>query len=223
MNGQSIIPKIVIRQNDLNTTVLSVQVTQNGLPFDFTGFKPVFECITPSKTFIRDDGSQYGTMNVTDATHGKFEYTIVKEVFANIGTINVAYFAFEEVDSSQNVTNRVTTGNFSFTVIADALTGNVEQSPYMSDVETMLSQMNQLADVVPTSNYSIFYEYNADGTIQSATIKDSQNNILKTTTFAYDPNGNLTATATVVNGTTVNTEYNYDANGQISSLTVSTS
>lgn len=157
MSGQSIIPRISIRRNDFNTNVFSIQVTQNGVPFDFTNFNPIFECLTPAKTFIRDDGIQFGNIHIIDATQGKFEYTLINEIFSVLGNVDLAYFAFEQLgNNQQNQTNRVTTGNFFFSIIADALSGNIEQSSYMSDVESLLDLINQLKNDYQTLNLDNF-------------------------------------------------------------------
>lgn len=153
MAGQGMVPHIEIRRNDYDSNVLVLQVTQNGLPFDFTGMNPIFECLTPDGHYIRDDGTQFGAINVVDAAQGKLEYTLVNEVFAVLGQVDVAYFAFEQQNADlQNPTNRVSTGNFTFNVIADALTGTTAASDYMSDVTTLIQQINQLKADYTTLN-----------------------------------------------------------------------
>lgn len=67
LNGQTITPKIEMRRNDHMTNVLSVQVLENGVPVDITDWTPVFECLTPDKTYVRD----VQNMNVTDANKRK--------------------------------------------------------------------------------------------------------------------------------------------------------
>jgi hypothetical protein len=62
LNRRTCSKKIVVRRNDYDTTVFAVQVFLNGIPYDITGLKPVFECIKPDGNRFRDDGSQYGNM-----------------------------------------------------------------------------------------------------------------------------------------------------------------
>lgn len=153
LSGHNLVPHIDIRRNDYDSNVFSVQVTQGGLPFDFTGMNPIFECLTPDGHYIRDDGSQYGTIHVVEATQGKLEYTLVNEIFSVLGQIDVAYFAFEQSNADlQNPTNRVSTGNFSMRIIADALTGTTAAADYMSDVTTLIQQINQLKTDYQTLN-----------------------------------------------------------------------
>lgn len=153
MGGQGSVPHIEIRRNDYDSNVFSVQVTQNGLPFDFTGMTPIFECLTPDGHYIRDDGSQYGTFSNINAAQGTFQYTLVNEVFAVLGQIDVAYFAFEQaVTGAENPVKRLSTGNFTFAVIADALTGTTAAADYMSDVTTLINNINQLKADYTTLN-----------------------------------------------------------------------
>ncbi|MCO7177009.1 BppU family phage baseplate upper protein [Sporolactobacillus kofuensis] len=176
LSGRGIVPHIEIRRNDYDSNVFSVQVTQNGLPFDFTGMNPIFECLTPDGHYIRDDGTQFGTINVIDAEQGKLEYTLVNEIFAVLGQIDVAYFAFEEQNADlQNPTNRVSTGNFTFNVIADALTGTTAAQDYMSDVTTLIQQINQLKtdyDTLNLDNFVKVVDYNANNDSVAAQLAD---------------------------------------------------
>lgn len=149
LNGRSVHQKIIIRRNDYDVNVFAAQVLQNGAPYDISGLKPVFECITPSGYFVRDDGSQYGNMKVTDAANGKIEYTLINKVFASIGAIETAYFVFEESDSSlENPVDRMSTGNINFSVINDALEGHMEAGNYLSELNVYLQTINDLKEQV---------------------------------------------------------------------------
>lgn len=86
-------------------------------------------------------------------------------------------------------------------------------------VERMDSHDIGLVDIVTVNSHTVTYAYNADGSVQSTTEKDANNNVVKTVTYTYDVNGNVVSSATVMNGKTVTTTYNYDANGNLTSTT----
>ena len=76
--------------------------------------------------------------------------------------------------------------------------------------------VSQLADIATLNNHTVTYVYNSDGSVQSTTEKDSSNNVIKTVTYTYDSlTGNVSQSVTVMNGKTVTTTYNYDANGNV--------
>lgn len=142
LNGQVVVPRMQIRRNDYETNIFAVQVLQNGVPVDITGWTPIFECLTPAKKFIRDDGSESGNMNIINATEGKIEYTVTDKIFASLGDIDVAYFAFEKFEDGR--TKRVSTGNFYFTVITDVMTGKVKVEDYLSQITALINDINQI-------------------------------------------------------------------------------
>lgn len=142
LNGQVIAPKIQIRRNDYETNIFAVQLFQNGVPVDITNWTVIFECLTPARKYIRDDGSEFNNLKIVDATNGKFEYTLSNKIFASLGDIDVAYFAFERLVDGR--TKRVSTGNFCFTVITDVLTGNIKVEDYLSQITALINDINQI-------------------------------------------------------------------------------
>jgi hypothetical protein len=73
-----------------------------------------------------------------------------------------------------------------------------------------------LADIVTLNDHTITYSYYADGSVQTVTEKDSSNNVIKTVTYTYNSVGDVSTSATVMNGKTLTTTYNY-TNGDITS------
>lgn len=61
-----------------------------------------------------------------------------------LGTVDVAYFAFEQ--SSDDGTLRFTTPNFYFVVIRDVMTGHDSVDDYMSDVLALIDEINDVKD-----------------------------------------------------------------------------
>jgi lysophospholipase L1-like esterase len=190
LNGQSHNPRITVRRNDFYTNVFAAQILQNGVPVDLTGCAAVFECVTPARNAIRDDGSENGTMAVTDAVHGKIEYTLTDKLFASLGIIDLAYFAFEKTVDGK--VQRMTTGNFVFQVDPDAMTGNIPAQDYFSDIETMLEQINILKQEYETldpntyTKLDVFNQNNADVTVKLAKTSTFFEQFFKSLDFIKD-------------------------------------
>lgn len=134
LNGRAIVPHIEIRRNDFDTNVFNAQILQDGVPIDLTGLTPLFECVTPAGYYVRDGAV------ITDAPTGKVTYTLRKEVFATLGYIKSAYFAFEQIVN--NEVKRLSTPNIPFSVIKDATTCNTESAAYVNDLINKIVYLN---------------------------------------------------------------------------------
>jgi YD repeat-containing protein len=86
----------------------------------------------------------------------------------------------------------------------------------ISDIELQLAQMSSTSDL---NDHTFTYVYNTDGSTQSETEIDSNGVVLKTVVYAYT-NGQLTFSVVTANafGQTMSTQYNYDGNGNITSI-----
>lgn len=88
----------------------------------------------------------------------------------------------------------------------------------ISQLTNLINQKVNLVGVTPMNNNSTTYIYNPNGTVQSATQKDSTGNVLRTDSYTYDSNGNITQSITSMNGQTSTTTYTYDSNGNITGM-----
>lgn len=153
LTGRTYYSPIAVRKGDYDSVVFDVHIIENGLPVNLVDQRIIFECVTPAKTFVRDDGQKYGNIKIIDASQGHFQYTLSNEVFSAVGAVNVAYFAFEESNPDlQNATNRATTQNFIFKVIKSALTDNLNPADYLGDLDALINEINWLKDQYETLN-----------------------------------------------------------------------
>jgi YD repeat-containing protein len=67
------------------------------------------------------------------------------------------------------------------------------------------------------NDYSTYYTYTSSGDIATETVKDSKNTVISTTTYNY-LNNKLNTVVFTMNGTTVTSTYNYDSNGNLTSV-----
>jgi len=103
---------------------------------------------------------------------------------------------------------RIQTGSHPFEVNSFRLKNDVR------DVEGFASK---LLDIATVNDHTISYSYYPNGSVQTITEKDSSNNIIKTITYTYNTFGDVATSATVMNGKTVTTTYNYDAGKNVTS------
>lgn len=94
--------------------------------------------------------------------------------------------------------------------IAGGIPSDVAQQ--LQDLTSSLAQnVHQLND------FKYSYSYYADGSVQTITEKDKDDNTFGTTTFNYLANGDVDTSVKVMNGQTITTKYNYDVNGNLQS------
>ena len=107
-------PRVTLRQSDQNYPSITVQVTENGQPFNGTGWEAAFEGMTSGGFFVHD--SSHFDKSSTPAT-GTYTYVPPLQVSSDIGSFELAYFVFEKAGSPKQ---RTTTANFRFDIIEQA-------------------------------------------------------------------------------------------------------
>ncbi|PGA51103.1 hypothetical protein COL86_27970 [Bacillus toyonensis] len=139
---------IEVRKDDRDTTTVEVTATNKGKPFNLKGWKIVYECRLTNGSFVRDDGSKFSNIKVIDEAKGIFRYTFINEAISTIGKVTTAYFAFEKVDNAlQNPIDRVTTRDFKYKVISDAISGSSGVAAhYVSELEKIIEEMKKASD-----------------------------------------------------------------------------
>ncbi|EJR68649.1 hypothetical protein IIO_00177 [Bacillus cereus VD115] len=136
---------IEVRKDDRDTTTVEVTVTNKGKPFNLKGWKIVYECRVANGSFVRDDGSKFSNIKVIDEAKGIFRYTFINEAIRTVGKVTKAYFSFEKSDNSlQNPIDRVTTRDFKYKVISDAISGSSGVAAhYVSELEKIIEEMKK--------------------------------------------------------------------------------
>ncbi|PEA53440.1 hypothetical protein CON64_18535 [Bacillus pseudomycoides] len=138
-------PAIVVRIGDYDTNTFNVTITNEGEPFDLTGWTPQFEARLSNGSYIKDDGKQFKNMVVVDPKKGMISYTLVSAAASVVGTVDTAYFSFTKPDASlANPIDIVSTRNFKYKIIADAATGaSGVAEHYISQIEILEWQVKQ--------------------------------------------------------------------------------
>ncbi|MBE5106485.1 BppU family phage baseplate upper protein [Bacillus thuringiensis] len=140
---------IEIRKDDRDTTTVEVTVTNKGKPFNLKGWKIVYECRLSNGSYVRDDGSKFRNIKVIDEAKGVFRYTFINEAISTVGKVTVAYFALEKADSTlQNPIDRVTTRDFKYKVISDAISGSSAAAHYVSELEKIIEEMKKASEEI---------------------------------------------------------------------------
>ncbi|MEH7464349.1 BppU family phage baseplate upper protein [Bacillus thuringiensis] len=139
------VPSIVVRVGDYDTNAFNVTITNEGEPFDLTGWTPQFEVRLSNGAYIKDDGKQFKNMVVVDSKKGMISYTLISAASSVVGTVDTAYFSFTKPDASlENPIDMVSTRNFKYKVIADAATGaSGVAEHYISQIEILEWQVKQ--------------------------------------------------------------------------------
>ncbi|MEW9578144.1 BppU family phage baseplate upper protein [Bacillus toyonensis] len=139
-----------VRKDDRDTTTVEVTATNKGKPFNLKGWKIVYECRLANGSFVRDDGSKFNNIKVIDEAKGIFRYTFINEAISAVGKVTKAYFSFEKADSSlQNPIDRVTTRDFKYKVISDAISGSSGVAAhYVSELEKIIEEMKKASDAM---------------------------------------------------------------------------
>ncbi|PED41973.1 BppU family phage baseplate upper protein [Bacillus cereus] len=125
------------RVGDNESNVVDVYITKENEPYSLIDMNIFYECLKPDKTTIRDT---YG-VKMIDAKNGRFTYTFPTEVFSKSGNISLSFFAIEKDKEF-----RATTQNFSVVSLQNALDGNAPSSDYISDLEKLINQANELIE-----------------------------------------------------------------------------
>jgi hypothetical protein len=99
--------------------------------------------------------------------------------------------------------------------ISDEITRvNDEAVRVIAENARELGYANMTNEIDGINSDTVTYVYNTDGSVQSSTETDINNNIVNTVAYTYI-NGNVATSITVINGQTVTTQFNYDGNGNI--------
>lgn len=98
-------------------------------------------------------------------------------------------------------------------------TDMVEDRVTKTKLKDSLTAINtSLADIATMKSSNETYVKNPDGSIQSYTLKDSNNNVIKTETYTYNTDGDVLTKGVVMNGKTLTTTYTYDTFGDIQGI-----
>ncbi|EJR32657.1 MULTISPECIES: BppU family phage baseplate upper protein [Bacillus cereus group] len=124
------------RVGDKVSNVADVYLIDSGSPYNLTGSKVFFECVKPDNTVVRDDNG----VKIIDAAKGHFEYTFPTETFGAIGKAKQAFMSIEK-----DKTVRATTQDFVLVTLPDAMTNRVPSESYISDLEKLIKELNEMA------------------------------------------------------------------------------
>jgi hypothetical protein len=84
--------------------------------------------------------------------------------------------------------------------------------------DSVNAQVNVPISVITGLNdYSTYYTYNSSGDITTETVKDKANTVISTTTYTYT-NNQLSTVVFTMSGATITSTYNYDSNGNLTSV-----
>ncbi|HDR7713027.1 TPA: BppU family phage baseplate upper protein [Bacillus cereus] len=123
------------RVGDKASNTVDVYVVDGFVPYNLTGSDVYFECAKPDNTSVRDKNG----IVMIDAAKGHFEYTFPAQTFAAIGKSKQAYFTVEK-----NSTVKATTQDFIIVSIPDALTNRIPSQTYISQLEELIWQLEQI-------------------------------------------------------------------------------
>ncbi|EJS52571.1 hypothetical protein ICE_03903 [Bacillus cereus BAG1X1-2] len=123
------------RVGDKASNTVDVYVVDGFVPYNLTGSDVYFECAKPDNTSVRDKNG----IVMIDAAKGHFEYTFPAQTFAAVGKSKQAYFTVEK-----NSTVKATTQDFIIVSIPDALTNRIPSQTYISQLEELIWQLEQI-------------------------------------------------------------------------------
>lgn len=123
------------RVGDKASNTVDVYVVDGFVPYNLTGSDVYFECAKPDNTSVRDKNG----IVMIDASKGHFEYTFPAQTFAAVGKSKQAYFTVEK-----NSTVKATTQDFIIVSIPDALTNRIPSQTYISQLEELIWQLEQI-------------------------------------------------------------------------------
>lgn len=123
------------RVGDKASNTVDVYVVDGFVPYNLTGSDVYFECAKPDNTSVRDKNG----IVMIDAAKGHFEYTFPTQTFTAVGKSKQAYFTVEK-----NSTVKATTQDFIIVSIPDALTNRIPSQTYISQLEELIWQLEQI-------------------------------------------------------------------------------
>ncbi|WP_267418857.1 BppU family phage baseplate upper protein [Bacillus sp. GC_Bacil_1] len=133
------------RVGDKSSNTVDVYVVDGFIPYNLTGSDVYFECSKPDNTSVRDKNG----IVMIDAAKGHFEYTFPAQTFASVGKSKQAYFTVEK-----NSTVKATTQDFVIVSLPDALTNRIPSKTYISQLEELIWQLEQMQlDVLNSEAY----------------------------------------------------------------------
>lgn len=131
-------PRVQLRQSDQNYPSITVQVTENGQPFNGTTWEAAFEGMTSSGKFIHDNS--HFDKSTTPAT-GTYTYVPPLQVSSDVGAFELAYLVFEKAGSPKQ---RTSTANFRFNIIEQADINADVAKDYVSTWQSADAKMKAL-------------------------------------------------------------------------------
>lgn len=130
-----LVPTIYGRVADGLVQTVDVYVTNNGEPFDITGWTIKFEGNTSgNRTFIADSEN----VKIVNAKGGFFQYTFPLPAFANSGKYERAYFSFA-LDEKHESSN-----NFNIQVFENADITVEEAHTVITEYEKLVDELNKI-------------------------------------------------------------------------------
>lgn len=130
-----LVPTIYGRVADGLVQTVDVYVTNNGEPFDITGWTIKFEGNTSgNRTFIADSEN----VKIVNAKGGFFQYTFPLPAFANSGKYERAYFSFA-LDEKHESSN-----NFNMQVFENADITVEEAHTVITEYEKLVDELNKI-------------------------------------------------------------------------------
>lgn len=130
-----LVPTIYGRVADGLVQTVDVYVTNNGEPFDITGWTIKFEGNTSgNRTFIADSEN----VKIVNAKGGFFQYTFPLPAFANSGKYERAYFSFA-LDEKHESSN-----NFNIQVFENADITAEEAHTVITEYEKLVDELNKI-------------------------------------------------------------------------------
>jgi hypothetical protein len=208
-------PEVV--QND--NVIFEVTIIDGSTGFDLSpSYSYKLVSLKPSGKSVLRDGSIDGSI---------IRFNLGTSEMMELGTITATVQIFEgseRISSSQFQYIVIQDISFNGTISADNTSLVVVNESIMTDAinksnKASTDSTTALLQSMGLTDHNTSYVYNADGTVQSVTEKDTSGNTVRVDTYSYNASGWVTKCVTNVNGKTYTTVYTYAANGTISGIT----
>ncbi|MED1010731.1 BppU family phage baseplate upper protein [Bacillus mycoides] len=184
------------RVGDKVSNTVDVYVVDGFVPYNLTGSDVYFECAKPDNTSVRD---KIG-ITMIDVAKGHFEYTFPTQTFAAVGKSKQAYFTVEK-----NSTVKATTQDFIIVSLPDALTNRIPSQTYISQLEEMIWQLEQIQlDLLNSEAYREAHDAKTFAE-QAKTISESVQEQLNTIVIKGDSSVEAAQARVDANGNAYNT------------------
>lgn len=230
--------KIVFAQTDYKTAVFEIEITEEGLPFDLTGYTVKLAVLKSDRKRVYQDAT------IIDAALGVVEVVLNSQSLAAAGETTAELEITNIAEDSTIVTN-----SFKFyvksSILSDESIESDNEFPVVQRLEEKLDAVNeysvediagirsditvqdeQIAEhaqqidvLLGVVDNKFSYSYFSDGNVQTITEKDSNDTVISTTTFTYKTNGDVDTSVLVRDGKTITTQYVYDPNGNLTDTT----